>query len=448
MEKVKKFFAAIWEYIKLGFNKTKNHIIAKFNLKEVLVFIGTVIFAILFLVICNFDYVRSNFWGEIQSQPLVRIKVTEVCGRSIEDLSYFREHQVSPDSEEVYYEYIPSHRHYLVFEGVIIWGENKGETTRAVQVLNYTYDSWPEDEISVGDKVNLHEYNSEIPNPELEESLSGEIPWTFYRYHRIDKVIWLAILFLVLIIVFGGFRGITAACSLGFTCLGIFFVYIPAALSGRNIYLWTLITCLFTVTITILFVVGATKKGLASAFACLCGIALGALLTVIIRKATHLTGFQNIEEYQLLLMLDIPRGPIDLRAVLFGTITIGALGAVMDVAISMCSALQELNDTAVNPSFKQTVKSGMVIGRDIIGTMANTLILAYIGTALGTSIYLMSHVRTVELFSREDVIIELVQTLIGCFTLILTVPVSTFVCAFLYNRKKKPEIKMIETEEV
>ena len=80
--------------------------------------------------------------------------------------------------------------------------------------------------------------------------------------------------------------------------------------------------------------------------------------------------------------------------------------------------------------------------------MANTLILAYIGTALGTSIYLMSHVGTVELFSREDVIIELVQTLIGCFTLILTVPLSTFVCAFLYNKKKKPEIKMIETEEV
>lgn len=105
----------------------------------------------------------------------------------------------------------------------------------------------------------------------------------------------------------------------------------------------------------------------------------------------------------------------------------------MDIGISITSALKEVNDQMINPNFKQTVKSGFVIGRDIMGTMANTLLLAYLGSSLILTAFLMSHFDIRNIFGREDVVIELAQILIGSFTLLLTIPVSIFVSAWLYN---------------
>lgn len=259
-----------------------------------------------------------------------------------------------------------------------------------------------------------------------------ESEYTFYTYNRILNVIKLAIVLMFALIIVGGIKGLTTLLSLGFTCLGIFAVYIPAILSGRNIYVWTLITCFFILIITIFYVVGANKKGYAAIISCGIGILVGALLTVIMRYSLNFTGYKEVREYQLLLYLDTPRA-IDLRAILFGAITIGALGAVMDVGISITSALKEVNDQMISPNFRQTVKSGFVIGRDIMGTMANTLLLAYIGTSLILTAFLVSHFDLRTIFAREDVVIELAQILIGSFTLLLTIPLSIFVSAWLFN---------------
>ncbi|MGI6711102.1 MAG: YibE/F family protein [Bacilli bacterium] len=292
-------------------------------------------------------------------------------------------------------------------------------------------------------------FNEEInSNIVLRAVFVEDVTWNFYAYDRINALIILAIVFLLFLIIYGKYKGLMSAFAVALTFIGVFVVYIPAIISGRNIYLWTIIICIYTILVTTLLIVGVNKKGLASIISCFVGVLLGAILTIILRSILSLSGNTTVEEYRIFSRGIILDTPIDMRALLFGAITIGTLGAVMDMGISMCSALKEISDESMHPSFKQTIKSGGVVGRDMIGTMSSTLILAYAGSSLAFIVFMMSFVDTEILLLREEIVIEIVQALIGCLVLISIVPIATFVCAFLYNKKKKSKIKLMETEDV
>ncbi len=282
----------------------------------------------------------------------------------------------------------------------------------------------------------------------LKAVFAEDVTWEFYAYDRINALIILAIVFLLFLTIYGKYKGLMSAFAVALTFVGVFVVYIPAIISGRNIYLWTIIICIYTILITTLLIVGVNKKGLASIISCFVGVLLGAILTVILRSILSLSGNTTVEEYRIFSRGIILDTPIDMRALLFGAITIGTLGAVMDMGISMCSALKEISDESMHPSFNQTIKSGGVVGRDMIGTMSSTLILAYAGSSLAFIVYMMGFVDVEILLLREEIVIEIIQALIGCLVLISIVPIATVVCAFLYNKKKKSKITLMETEDV
>ena len=120
--------------------------------------------------------------------------------------------------------------------------------------------------------------------------------------------------------------------------MAIFYVFIPAILAGRNIYIATIIVCLYAILSTLLTVVGPNKKALASIVGCLSGVLLAGLLMLALDTFLNLTGFVD-HEMQFLTMLE---NPLDLRAIIFAGVTIGAVGAIMDVAMSISSSLWEL----------------------------------------------------------------------------------------------------------
>jgi uncharacterized membrane protein len=157
-------------------------------------------------------------------------------------------------------------------------------------------------------------------------------------------------------------------------------------------------------------------------------------------KILALTGI--VDEESIYLTFIETETPIDLKAIIFAAIIIGALGAIMDVAMSTASSLWEVRDKADSVSFEALFKSGMNIGRDVMGTMTNTLILAYIGSSLSVVLLLSVYSTSLlYLLNREMIVIEILQALIGSFGLLLTLPLTSFICAVIYVKDNKQKTR-------
>jgi uncharacterized membrane protein len=195
---------------------------------------------------------------------------------------------------------------------------------------------------------------------------------------------------------------------------------------------------------TLLIVSGTGKKTTAAAFGCLGGLFVSGILTVIMDGALKLTGM--VDEESVYLTYLNTESPIDLRAVIFASILIGALGAVMDVAMSISSSLKEISDKMKGTSFSVLFKSGITIGRDIMGTMANTLILAYIGSSMSVVLLIIAYNNSMRLmFNREMIVVEILQALVGSLGILATIPLTSFIGGIVY--RKKPEYKAVIAKE-
>ncbi|MDR0569668.1 MAG: YibE/F family protein [Clostridiales Family XIII bacterium] len=257
--------------------------------------------------------------------------------------------------------------------------------------------------------------------------------WRFVDYVRIRGILLLGGVFILLLVLFGRIKGVNAILSLCLTCVSVFAVFLPAFLSGKNIYVFSVLVCVFSIITTLFVVNGVSMKSMAAVAGCLGGVAAICVLTLAMNKALNLTGALREDTMYL---LNLPTGdPVNMRAVIFAGIVIGAVGAVMDVAMTISSSLWELKSQAPELEFSSIFKSGVNIGQDVMGTMTNTLILAYIGSSLSLLLLLVVYVNSLtELLNSDSVVIEMLQAVIGSFGILLTMPLTAFVCAMLYSR--------------
>lgn len=306
----------------------------------------------------------------------------------------------------------------------VLSGEQKGALLEAVQTQDVFLDM-PDIPIHEGDHVLIYNYPME----------EYEVEWVFGDFERFGGIVKLGVVLLALMLLFGRKKGANTILSLVFTCLSIFCVFIPSILSGQNIYVNTLLTCTFITIMTLLFTNGWSKKTLATILGCLFGVLVAALLSRYLDSVLQLTG--HVDEHSTYLTCLPTKQPVDLKALIFASVVVGALGAVMDVAMDIASSLSELKEKAVNISRIDLVRSGINIGRDIMGTMSNTLVLAYIGTSLSTVLLLITYSTNLsDLLNRELIIVELMQALIGSSAILLTIPLTAIVCGFLYSGRK------------
>ena len=284
---------------------------------------------------------------------------------------------------------------------------------------------YQEREVEIGDRVLL-----------LYNEFSGL--YFFRAYTRINYIILLGLAFLVLVVMFGKKKGLNSVIALGFTCVAIFSIFVPAILSGRNIYATTIIVCVFAIVSTLLTVIGPHKKAVASMLGCLGGVLSAGILMLFMNRVLNLTGFVD-HESQYLLMLRTET-LIDLNAIIFAGVTLGAVGAIMDVSMSIASSLWEVRLVGGTSHFGRLFTAGINIGKDILGTMLNTLILAYIGSSLSVILLLVAHTTSyVELFNREMVIVELLRALVGSFGMFLAIPLTSGICGWLYAKHLSPD---------
>ena len=263
--------------------------------------------------------------------------------------------------------------------------------------------------------------------------INTNIGWFFNGFLRTNKLLFFGLLFIICVIIFGGKKGFNTIISLSLTIAAVFMVFIPSILSGKNIYIMALLVCLYTTIMTLSIVIGFNKKALAAAMGCLSGIVIAGILTIIYDKILLLTGMID-EHSRHLANLPIDT-PINLKAIIFAGIIIGAMGAIMDVAMSISSALWEIKEKAGRINFETMFRSGITIGRDIFGTMSNTLVLAYIGTSLSLVLLLSVYSNSLlDLFNMEMIVVEVLKTLAGCFGILCTMPLTAFFCSVIYLR--------------
>lgn len=371
-------------------------------INPILLYILTILFSVAFIAVGRHFALQGFPQWENTDSASCKARVTAITG--VEEVS---------NGQEIY------------FEAVLLNTENKGQTVSGRQGVYTNY--YPiQEPVSVGDRILVY------------ETPGQSAPWAMQEYLRFNYVVWLGALFCLGVLIFGRFKGANTLISLLFTCLAVFAVFIPSILSGQSIYLWTVVICLYIIIMTMLLINGLDKKSLCAGLGCFCGVLAAGLITFVMSHLMKLTGMAS-EDTLYLTMLELEK-PIDLNAIIFGSITIGALGAVMDVAMDISSSLKEIYQHDPGITRKGLITSGFNIGRDVMGTMANTLVLAYIGCDLATTLLLCAYnVGTVELLNMELIINEFLDALAGSFGILMTIPLTSLICSLVYPKKEKAQ---------
>lgn len=262
---------------------------------------------------------------------------------------------------------------------------------------------------------------------------------------RVNCLYTLGIIFIILLLAIGWKMGAKSLCGLLITLFLIGIVLLPGILKGYSPVLLTIAITVLATTLTMLVVGGWTIKSLAAILGTIGGVAVAGTLALIAGKAAHLTGFGS-EEAGMLLYL--PQNlHLDVRGVLFSGIIIGALGVCMDVSMSIASAVAEVKRNSPNLPSGELIRSGMNVGRDIMSTQANTLIMAYTGSSIQLILVFMAfQAPLMKILNLDMVASEIVRAFTGSIGMISVIPVTAVVAGTLFGRSKHIKVEE-ETEE-
>ncbi len=298
----------------------------------------------------------------------------------------------------------------------VLTGEHKGEVIEVENPLSGdpVYDI----EVKAGDKVllGLEIFENDTANIYISD------------YSRQEYIFLLLILFLLILILIGGKSGLKAIGTLVLTLGLILKLLLPLMLRGINpLPISVLISILITI-VTIGIISGISYKSLAAIVGTSSGVIIAGLLSFLVGSRVKLTGLSTGEAMILAQM----ENQMDIRSLLFAGIILGSLGAIMDVGMSIASAIEEIHLANQELGFKELFSSGMNVGRDVMGTMTNTLILAYAGSSIPLMLIFMSHESNlIKIINLDIIATEIVRSLSGSIGLILTIPITALIASKL-----------------
>ncbi len=253
-------------------------------------------------------------------------------------------------------------------------------------------------------------------------------------YKRSNVLIILTALFVLVTLIVGKFKGLKSLVSLMFTGTSIVYLMLPMIFKGVSPIIAAVIVVALSTAVTLTLISGFNKKTLVSVIGTLSGVILSAIIAFVFGKYANLSGITMEDAESMFYLAEY--SDLKIQGIMFASIIIAALGAVMDVAVSLTSAIFELYEVNNKLSITDLIKSGMNIGTDMIGTMCNTLILAFAGGSLNTLILLFSaSMNKVQLFNLDILGTEVIQALSGSIGIILTVPITVFVASYICKRK-------------
>ena len=249
---------------------------------------------------------------------------------------------------------------------------------------------------------------------------------TITDFHRMPAIIWTFVIFMLLLLFLAGRSGVKSFVALIITCVGIILIILPMMLSGVNPIIAAIFGCVFVIVTTLVLVYGFTVKTFAAALGALGGVIVAGLFTAIMNGLLHMTGAISSEANMLALHFD--HGRVDLNGIMFAAILIGSLGGTIDVGVSIASSLDEMREHAPDITAAELAASGLRIGSDIMSASLNTLILAYVGSAIHLLLMLrINGIDLIDVLNQETISSEFLRALAGSFGLLFTVPITSFV---------------------
>ena len=264
----------------------------------------------------------------------------------------------------------------------------------------------------------------------------GSLVGSVYNHDRTPMVYLLLGLFAVVTVLVGGKKGAATLYALTFTFLCVICMYIPLLYVGCNGILAAILTSVTILTASIYILNGWSVKTLCAIIGTTLGVAVSGLLAMAVGRGFHLSGF-NMDEVESMVYI-ANASKLKIGDILYAGVLISSLGAVMDVSVSIVAAMDEVRQHSMGLSRKELFASGMRVGKDMIGTMSNTLILAYTGSATGIMMNAYANdMPYLRLMSYNSVIIEILCGLCGTIGVILTVPLQAFITVLFFGKKQK-----------
>ncbi|MCX7781243.1 MAG: YibE/F family protein [Negativicutes bacterium] len=276
------------------------------------------------------------------------------------------------------------------------------------------------------------------PGDKIIVAIAHDMGRTTYHvsdFDRFDYIYVLVGLFALTLIVFGGIVGFKSIFVIAFSTLFIFKFFISQVLASTiNLTLLTLIVCAIIAILAQITISGRTIKTYAAILGTVGGVAIAGVLSAISIKLMHLNGLDT-EEAMMLKATLLPS--VDFEGLLFAGMVFGALGAVMDTTISISSALAEVKQAKPSATVKELFLTGMNVGRDVMGTMSNTLILAYTGSSLPLMLLIAAqeNVSMLKILNLNMIVTEIARAMTGSIGLICAIPLTAIITAFLLRGK-------------
>ena len=273
----------------------------------------------------------------------------------------------------------------------------------------------------------------------VEDAVPGESVLTAKDF---DRSIWTAALFglfCLLLIVFGSWTGVKALLSFLFSCLIIYKAIIPLALRGAPAG-WMIFGSVVLLTAVIIFLVaGITRKALAAFSGATAGVFAGLAMAHLFGALMKING-ATMPYVQALFFSGYDF--LDMADIFTGALILASSGAVMDLAMDIASAVEELSFHNPQLGAGKLFASGIRIGRSVVGTMTTTLLLAYSGGYLTLLMMFVAQGTSIrDVINNPLVAAEMVKTLIGSFSLVLVAPLTAAVSGWIFGSRsgKKPE---------
>lgn len=268
-------------------------------------------------------------------------------------------------------------------------------------------------------------------------SVSGEgedIVCTVVNYDRSNVVLLLVILFALVMVIIAGKKGFMSLLGLTFTFVTLIWVMIPLLYNGFSPYIVAPLWGIAVTFATIILVSGFNRKSAAAILGTFSGVIIAGIMTSLFGAMSGVSGY-SLDYAEELALVNSP-APIDIGGLLFAGVLAASIGAVMDVGMSVASAVNEIYQQNSRITFKELFRSGMNVGRDMMGTMSNTLILAFTGSSVTLILLLYSYQANYsQMISMNDIMIEIIRGLAGSLGIFSAVPITSLITSWLVTFK-------------
>ena len=255
---------------------------------------------------------------------------------------------------------------------------------------------------------------------------------TMTDHYRMDKEAILAAMFLLLLLLFAGKTGLRAILSFVVTILMMWKVLVPSLLKGYN-PIWISLILVAVLTILILSLIyGLDKRSLASSAGAVLGILVTAVLGYVFTDLFQIHG-AVMDSSESLLYAGFQH--LDLTQIFVASIFMGSAGAVMDLAVDICSSVYEVVNKKPDISAKEAIASGFAVGRAACGSTTTTLLFAYSGGYIALLMVFMAQGTPIEfILNYKYVAAEIIHTIVGSFGLITVAPLTAITSGLLFTK--------------